>query len=386
MNGRQLTSNKSVREVFLAWLLSRLALWAIVFWGDQHSALTDTSIKISNGWRGVPSPWLSLWTTFDSRYLIEIARSGYTPLRSAFFPLYPFLLRAFGGPSASENTLALVGIVVSNFAFAGALWLLFCLTRDEWGEAVARRAVWLEAFFPLAAFGAAVYTESLFLMLSLGLFWFARQKKWWASGLFGFLAGLTRNSGPILFVALLLDRPKDPLSRDEKRRRFACALCPLFAFLAVQVAFHLSGNSEGIVQSQRHFGRGISLPILPILFDLRRLVQNPLSLLDISAWPQLVACLGAFALIWAYRRQFSPGKLLFLGAVVLLDLTITWKNEPHVRSTLRFLFATFPFVQLLALWSLSALSSPRATLYAGVIFFLLFALHSYYFGQKWFLG
>ena len=104
-------------------------------------------------------------------------------------------MRALGGPHATQNTLALVGVLMSNAAFLGALWFLYKLTRDEWGEAVAGRAVWIEAFFPAAAFSAAVYTESLFLLVSLGCFWFARQKKWGLCAVFGTFGGADAQFG-----------------------------------------------------------------------------------------------------------------------------------------------------------------------------------------------
>ncbi len=338
-------------------------------------------------WIGVSSFWLNPWTTFDSRHYIEIAQHGYTPLRSVFFPLYPMVLRALGGADATQNILALVGVLVSNIAFAGALWLLFLLTRDEWGERVARRAVWIEAFFPAVAFSAAVYTESLFLFLSIGFFWFARQKKWWASGAFGLLAGLTRNSGPILFLALLLDRPKEPLSPLEKKHRALCALMPLLSLIAFQVVMRLQfGSAASPMVVQKIYRRVPTFPLLPIFHDARNLIFKPDTWLDFVTFPQLVGCIGTFVLLWIYRRRFSPGKLLFIGAVLLVSVTLAWQGEPETISTLRYLFGTFAVAQLLALASSEKLPSSRATLYLAAAGFALFFVQSYLFGLKDFLG
>ncbi len=383
MTMRFLWEKHPARAVVGVWLLSRLALFFLVTQGAARLFVPSPKL---HRWEGVPSPALSPWTLFDSQYFLDIAQAGYNPLRSAFFPLYPLLMRVFAGPGASQNTLALVGIVLSNAAFLGALWLLYLLTRDEWGEIVAERAVWLQAFFPAAAFSAAVYSESLFLVLSLGLFWFARQKKWGLCALSGALAGFTRNSGPVLFLALLLDRPKEPLTPSEKWARARCALCPLAGFVAFRVALLIGGNGEGLLVSQRHFGRGLSFPLVPIALDALRLWREPLFLFDFANWPPMVACVLTFALIWHFRREFSAGKLLFLGAVLLLDLTFAWHTEPHIRSTLRFLLATFPFVQLLALWSGRALTSPRAATYARLAYAVMFLLESFQFGQRRFLG
>lgn len=376
------------REVALAWLLSRALLWAFVWLGHSAHAASGTRLTTKlGGWEGVSSPLLNPWTTFDSRHFLDIAQGGYTPYRAAFFPLYPLLLRVLGGSGASQNTLALVGVVVSNCAFLLALGWLYALTRDEWGEGVARRALWLEAFFPAAAFGAAVYSESLFLALSLGLFWFARRKQWGLSALCGVLAGLTRNSGPLLCLALLLDRPKNPLSPRETRGRLGAALCPLGTFIAVQLAFFFGfGRVLASFASQSEFGRAKTFFALPLWLDARNLAINLSTWLDFITFPQLAACLGTFALIIAFWRRFSRGKLLFVGAIVLLNLSASWTTEPHTNSTLRFLFATFPAVQLLALAGALWFPSGRATLYLGTLWFTLFFLHSYLFGLRSFLG
>src|SRR5205807_8975530 len=71
---------------------------------------------------------------------------------------------------------------------------------------------------PMAFFFGAVYSEALFMALSVGLFWSARQGRWLQAGLFGALAGATRSTGLMLAVPALLlylygpreDRGPDP--------------------------------------------------------------------------------------------------------------------------------------------------------------------------------
>jgi len=399
--------------VALVWATSRLALWGLVELGRSQAALVRLHDTHPGGWAGVSSAWLAPWTLFDSLHFIGIAQSGYTPFRAAFFPLYPFLLRALSGGSANENALALAGVLVSNVAFGGALWLLFCLTRAEWGEVVARRAVCIEAFFPLAAFGAAVYTESLFLLLSLGLFWCARRKKWALCALCGVLAGLTRNSGPLLCVALLLDRPRQtppspdqallspdqallspdqaPLFPDQAKARegwrgAACALCPLLAFVAVQWWLRAQlGPMQGLLETQKQYGRVVNFPWMPIYLDARTLLVKPDTWLDFVTFPQLAASVGTFALLWMYRRRFSAGKLFYVGSVLLASLTLSEIGEPHTMSTLRYLFGAFPAAQLLALWSAERLRG-RAMLAFVATLVTLFCLHTFLFGTRGFLG
>ena len=181
-----------------AWLSSRLFLAVLAYAGQLWRGGAPLR---AGAWEGVSDPWLQAWTTYDSRFYLDIAAHGYTPQTSVFFPLYPLLLRPFG-PNASA--LAVAGIALSNLAFAGALWLLFEVTQREYGAPSARLAVWIAAFFPCAAFGAAVYSESLWLLLGLALWKSARNGPWIEAGLWGILAALTRNTGPVLTLALLI--------------------------------------------------------------------------------------------------------------------------------------------------------------------------------------
>jgi len=381
-----------VQFVALVWLLSRLSVWALVLLGRTQTASVKMNDAHNGGWAGVSSRWLAPWTLFDSLHYLGIAQSGYTPFRAAFFPFYPLLMRALSGGSSDENHLALAGIVISNLAFGGALWLLYLLTRDEWGEVVTRRAVWIEAFFPIVAFSAAVYTESLFLLLSLGLFWFARRKAWAMCALCGVLAGLTRNSGPFLCLSLLLDGAiQSPASTTrfsprDRWRRALCALCPLLSFGAVQFWMHGHlGASYGLLATQRQYNRVLDFPWMPIYLDARALIFKPDTWLDFVTFPQLVATVGTFALIWRYRRHFSIGKLFYVGAVLLGSLTLAEIGEPHTMSSLRYLFGAFPAAQLLGLWSCETLGR-RATLafVAGGV--TLFCIHTFLFGTRGFLG
>jgi hypothetical protein len=69
---------------------------------------------------------------------------------------------------------------------------------------VARLAVLLTAFAPMAFFLSAVYSESLFLALSVGVFWAARQGRWAIAGALGALGAATRSAGVVLLVPVLI--------------------------------------------------------------------------------------------------------------------------------------------------------------------------------------
>jgi hypothetical protein len=187
---------------------------------------------------------------WDASWYLVIAHYGYRPdlgavtsSRTAFFPLYPLGLRAIADFGVQP---VLAGVLLSTLALALALYgihrlTLLELTRLRRSSAtgsspreVARLAVLLTAFAPMAFYFSAVYSESLYLALSVGVFWYARQGRWAVVALLGALAGATRSAGIVLVAPALLlylygpreDRPPDFAAAD--RRAFSDLLAGEF--------------------------------------------------------------------------------------------------------------------------------------------------------------
>ena len=149
--------------------------------------------------------WDSNWYLLIARYGYHPALGAHTASRSAFFPLYPLgvgLISQLGVPAVAA------GVLVSVCALAAALYGLHRLTTLELGgrggAEAARLAVYALAFAPMAFFLSAVYSESLYLALSIGLFWCAREGRWGYVGLLGALASATRSTGVVLLVPAVI--------------------------------------------------------------------------------------------------------------------------------------------------------------------------------------
>jgi hypothetical protein len=140
---------------------------------------------------------------WDSVWYLAIAQGGYDhdPPRTAFFPVYPLLMRGLGVVIRSD---LIAGVVVSLVSFGIALVLLYRLVALELDSERARITVMLIAFCPMAYFFSAVYSESLFLALSVGCIYQARAGRWAVAGLLGGVAAASRNSGVMLFVPVVL--------------------------------------------------------------------------------------------------------------------------------------------------------------------------------------
>jgi hypothetical protein len=140
---------------------------------------------------------------WDSGWYLMIAKTGYSPQpkRAAFFPLYPMLIHAVGWIVRSD---LIAGVLISLVCFVIVLVLIYRLTCQEFGHEVAEVAVLLVAFVPVSFFFSAVYTESLFLALTMGAVYCARNGRWAYAGILGLFASATRNSGVLLMAPIVL--------------------------------------------------------------------------------------------------------------------------------------------------------------------------------------
>ena len=153
-------------------------------------------------YRGTAGRLLNGWTNVDAGWYLSIAQHGYAHRFSqAFFPLYPLAvgLLARIGPG-----YVLAGIGLSLACFVGAATLLYRVTADALDT---RMALWTVVFLsiaPTSFFYQAVYTESLFLFLSVAVFFLAQRQRWLLAGLAGLLASLTRSTGVVLAAPFVL--------------------------------------------------------------------------------------------------------------------------------------------------------------------------------------
>lgn len=171
---------------------------------------------------------------WDSIHYLGIAQHGYTSASSVvFFPFYPMLVRVFGFLLGSDP---LAGVLISLVSLAVALTLLHRLTALELGPRAADATVLLLAFAPSSFFFSAVYTESLFLALSVGSIYAVRQRRWGLAGGLGCLASATRVTGVGLLVPLAIMYLRERRGLDRRVAWLLTVPAGLVAFLGY-VAF-----------------------------------------------------------------------------------------------------------------------------------------------------
>jgi Gpi18-like mannosyltransferase len=181
---------------------------ALLVWLGQHALLllvAYVGVTLTRTSKGAPTlTWAAFFSHisgWDASLFALVARNGYTGgAAPAFAPALPLVER--GGMLLTGLDPAAVGLIVSNFAMLGALGLLGVLARREIGRDGARRTILYLAIFPTAFFLDLAYSESLFLLFSVGAFLAIRDQRWILAGLLAAAATLTRQLGLLLLLPI----------------------------------------------------------------------------------------------------------------------------------------------------------------------------------------
>jgi hypothetical protein len=193
---------KGVQAVLLAFIVTRLVIFAAIYlsMSEMITALRTGDIY----WRAVPQNILADGLIrWDSRFYIDIAQHGYTAMATAFFPLYPLLVRILY--KVVGGHLLVCGLLVSNLMFIVTLAYLYALVHQEYDDEAASRAVFYLAAAPAAFAFSAMYSESVLLAFLIACFYYARNGRWFLAAIMGAAASAARVPGVLAAVFILLE-------------------------------------------------------------------------------------------------------------------------------------------------------------------------------------
>lgn len=190
---------QSLQAVLGIWLASR-ALILLVLLGIAPLLPTPPGAQV------ISLSW-DVFSAWDSLRYQAVATLGYDFVPGdgqlnniVFFPLFPFVVGVLGLLGIPFNV---AGTFVNGAAFLAALVVLHRWVAAERGEAAAKWSVMVLAWCPFSLYGTVIYTEGLFLFLTVAaLFCFDRGQYRWA-GLWGAMATATRLPGLALIPAFL---------------------------------------------------------------------------------------------------------------------------------------------------------------------------------------
>jgi Gpi18-like mannosyltransferase len=308
---------------------------------------------------------LTSWNRWDAANYTRIAQFGYqTIYDTAFFPLFPGLIKGIAFLFGNQGYIA-IGMILSNLALLGALFVLYQIAADALGDQVGRRTLLYLCIFPTAFFFFAAYNESLFLLLTAGSFLAMRRQKWWLAGLLGLLAALTRSAGIFLVIPycyeLWISRESIAVSNQTTSRKLLSllprvlpvVLIPLGTLIYCIYCWKVFQNPIAFITVQNHWDRHLTWPWVGIWTALRELlvIQPFGSFFEVHLLLDLTATVSFIALAILGWRRLRTSYSIWIGLLLFYMIISPAIAQPDVLvSNQRFVLEMFPaFITLAAL-------------------------------------
>jgi len=310
---------------------------------------------------GLPS-WIYSWGNFDGAHFVSIGSRGYQEFDQAFFPLYPILIHLV---SYVTKDIVLAGLVVSHVSFLVGACLFYEYAKSVWGK---QQGMWVFLFliaYPTAYYFSAVYSESLFFMLTVGSLLALKKKKFVISGLCAFLAALTRIQGilliiPLLFAAYVYWQSVNDSHRLLKKYLIVC-ISPIIG-LGVYMAYlyYTTGDALFFLSSQSAFGANRSSTFVSFPQVYYRYIKIFLTA-DIS-----------------YQYIVAISEFFFATLALSLGIYLSWVSFKQ-RKIYDFGIGLFSLAHILLPALTGTFSSmPRYSLFALSTYLVLARVQSYY--------
>jgi hypothetical protein len=300
------------------------------------------------------NPLIDVWHRWDAAYFTGIAthgygwQVGYATGDATFMPLYPVLinlmLRLLSHPTRIDA--AIIGVLLSNACLLASLFVFDALLAlDIQDRRLRSLALRLFLVAPATIFFSAVYSEALFMLLSLAAIYAARRERWAVAGAAGCLAGLTRVMGWTVALPLIWEawRQRDHGTSASWTHGVA-AIAPMFALplYAITVGTALGNLDAYFSITQQVWKQGWGWP-------WRAFTEYLAGPLSFWGWQGSVIDLSAtlaFLLLSIPAFRLRPGYGLYSMAAVLFPV---WSGT--LVSMPRYGAVAFPAYIVLAQWA-----------------------------------
>lgn len=348
-----------LRNIFL------VCIWLIVVNGYALLALNRLNVTADSAF-----PWINpkifktehqwdliaLHAKWDSYWFLDVAENGYYMrgenefANVVFFPLYPLCVRWVG--TITGGDLVLAGWIVSSLClFAGVVLLTRLVQRFHPDIDPLWPTVFL-LIFPTAFFLNAVYSEAMFLMLSIAMFYFAFQRRFWMAACCAALASATRMAGVFLFFPLLVEF----IQANGWKALFSRLVLPLGIAPSGALAFFLYhtfkfGDFLLYFKVERWWGRDFSGDI----DDLDRIITYS----GISNWIlewgfTVFGFAAAIAVLWKLRSSYGIYMLVSMAIAFASGGTFGIGRYSMVLFPTYLLAATIESVPVKSAWILTS--------------------------------
>lgn len=274
---------------------------------------------------------------WDGRHFLDISISGYSEKsKYAFFPLYPILLDFF---SFNNRSFLYAGILINLLALLGSIYILLLLLK-KFNMNPLKAVIYL-LIFPTSFYLLAVYSESLFLFLTLMTFYFAEKKKFYIAGFFSSLASITRITGIAVILSLVAYLF---LSKLRFREKFITVMISSSGLLCYSIYLYLqTGNPFYFFISELTWGRSIEIPGANIRDAVLYTAVNGIRPESFTILSDLLFTIFGLGMGIRVIRFLKPPLAVYTIAALFIPLTTAL-----LLSVPRFLLVVFPIFIVLA--------------------------------------
>ena len=232
------------KSVFKWFVISRLLLLLIIL---LCCLFTNTNI-------------LDIYNYFDNEWYIEIADNGYSDISVVFFPMIPLIIRYFG-----KVSLIIINIVCTYFTGL----IIYKLSNIKCSK------LWF--FSPIAIFTVLLYTESIFVFLTVLTLYLYNNKNYLLAGITLGLSVFCRNMGSMLFFSIFIYMFYNFIRRRIKLKDILIMYIPatiisLMYPVYLQIVFN---NWHLFIDSQQLYWDRVSSNIfLVIIMDIKYIIKS----------------------------------------------------------------------------------------------------------------
>lgn len=371
---RYLKISKDTSKILLLFLSWRLILITVVVFAVRFVPLGYTDRFLGGGPNNYKLfPEFFSWANFDGEHYLSIAIFGYKGLEQAFFPLFPMLISFFAKPFSGDLlssliNYTLIGLYISNIAFIFALLFLFELIKIDFSKKIAFTTIFLLLIFPTSFYFGSLYNESLFLLLSILSFYFARKGKWEFSAIAGFFSSTTRIFGILILPALLIEayQQKIPFRKMIWLFIIPFGLAIYMAYQYMTVGDPLAFYHLQKVVGEQHESGFTLLPQVFFRYIKMVMTVDKSNVIYQTIWLEFLIGISFFALpIYGYFKKIRLSYLFYaLMGFLLPSIQGSFSSIP------RYVIVFFPSFLVLAVF-FNSLPKFFRIIFTAMCFFVL---------------
>lgn len=315
----------NVFYIYCIWVISVLTIMYFSFVSLPHSNLFTGSFIQS----------LSNW---DGGHYLAIAQKGYFQKSEyVFFPLYPILINLV---SKITGDFLWAGILISFSSSFLAVNILYQIITMEFNKAYALKTVLALLFFPLSFHFLTVYSESLFLLLTLATFFFAKKRFLFLATIAAALASATRLSGLAVVVSLFL---YVYLTGGLTRKNWFIFLAPLGFLIYSFYLYNQTGDLLYFIQAESNYWQGgLVLPGSALIHVFKNLLTGGYLANNFRDFLNFLFVIFGITFVWQAFKKLSLDYTSF--ALISLGLTLF---SPTIVAIPRYLLTIFPIFILI---------------------------------------